>query len=473
MAEEINKEREEQIQSELEVLRNSYEMYEKSIAEMKDKRSTMTDKNGNRVYDDKSIKTTQSLMETMQKDIKTKYISLGGNEEDLKKRTNKKKIDRRAMLEKINAENAKEQMRAYIEKMNGENAESKEVKIERSNRDKYEEVLVSQLSKEKIEETKPEPTPSIEIPNNFVEEKPTPKNYNVTGNKVTYDTVKLPSGGQCYPHKKKEIMVSELVAYDENLILSPNLYSNGTFLDHILKNKVIDDINPEDLIQGDRDAIIIWLRANGYGNEYPIRVTDDSTGKSFETIVDLSKLEYKKFDLVGDENGYFTYKLPNTGDIIKFKFLTNRDIKELDEMRKKEEKEIHITEIKRNIRTLRSFLRDEENFSTKDSDTLNENLDKIEDAVFEKYDKIPETYYIHNLTNMLLLSTISINGITDRKYIVNYILNMKIADCDAYRQYIVDNEPGVDFNIKVKRPDSLGGGYIDTFLQLNQFIFVN
>lgn len=473
MAEKINKEREEQIQSELEVLRNSYEMYEKSIAEMKDKRSTMTDKNGNRVYDDKSIKTTQSLMETMQKDIKTKYISLGGNEEDLKKRTNKKKIDRRAMLEKINAENAKEQMRAYIEKMNGENAESKEVKIERSNRDKYEEVLVSQLSKEKIEETKPEPTPSIEIPNNFVEEKPTPKNYNVTGNKVTYDTVKLPSGGQCYPHKKKEIMVSELVAYDENLILSPNLYSNGTFLDHILKNKVIDDINPEDLIQGDRDAIIIWLRANGYGNEYPIRVTDDSTGKSFETIVDLSKLEYKKFDLVGDENGYFTYKLPNTGDIIKFKFLTNRDIKELDEMRKKEEKEIHITEIKRNIRTLRSFLRDEENFSTKDSDTLNENLDKIEDAVFEKYDKIPETYYIHNLTNMLLLSTISINGITDRKYIVNYILNMKIADCDAYRQYIVDNEPGVDFNIKVKRPDSLGGGYIDTFLQLNQFIFVN
>ena len=41
-----------------------------------------------------------------------------------------------------------------------------------------------------------------------------------------------------------------------------------------------------------------------------------------------------------------------------------------------------------------------------------------------------------------------------------------------YRKYIIDNEPGIDYNIKVKRPDSLGGGYIDTFLQLDQFIFI-
>ena len=55
---------------------------------------------------------------------------------------------------------------------------------------------------------------------------------------------------------------------------------------------------------------------------------------------------------------------------------------------------------------------------------------------------------------------------------MNYVINMDIKDAGDYRKYIIDNEPGIDYNIKVKRPDSLGGGYIDTFLQLDQFIFV-
>ena len=52
-------------------------------------------------------------------------------------------------------------------------------------------------------------------------------------------------------------------------------------------------------------------------------------------------------------------------------------------------------------------------------------------------------------------------------------MNMNIKDSIAYRNYIIENEPGIDYNIRVKKPDSLGGGYINTFLQLDQFIFID
>ena len=74
---------------------------------------------------------------------------------------------------------------------------------------------------------------------------------------------------------------------------------------------------------------------------------------------------------------------------------------------------------------------------------------------------------------MLTLHTISINGIKDRDYINDYIMRMNVRDASEYRKYISENEPGVEYNVKVDRPASLGGGSIDTFLQLSQFIFIN
>ena len=81
--------------------------------------------------------------------------------------------------------------------------------------------------------------------------------------------------------------------------------------------------------------------------------------------------------------------------------------------------------------------------------------------------------FSHELTDRLLLQTVSINGISDRKYIESYIFNMNVQDAAAYRRYILANEPGVDFNIEVERPESLGGGSIKSFLRLDQFIFIN
>ena len=35
------------------------------------------------------------------------------------------------------------------------------------------------------------------------------------------------------------------------------------------------------------------------------------------------------------------------------------------------------------------------------------------------------------------------------------------------------NGLGIDYNIKVERPEDLGGGQMETFLRLDQFIFVS
>ena len=468
--------------SALETLRASYHMYDNSIEDMKEVRSTKTDKNGNRIYSDESIRKTAQLMQTMQKDIKNKYLALGGKEEDLEKPIRRKTTNKREVLDEVKsrkkdlkyleeakkyakilneyAENSKKQADLVNESIKDINADDEKARraenvgIDRENFASVEPEIDDRLLKPVENRKQKEPENTYSAPNK------------------SYDMVKLPSGGECYPDKMKEIKVAHLVAYDENLILSPNLYRDGTFLDHILKNKIMDPIDPDYLVQGDRDAIIIWLRAGGYGPLYPVRMKDEETGEEYETQVDLSQLKFKKFKLKGDANGHFDFTTPITKDVIKFRFLTAGDAKTLDDMKKTENQLQLSNKIKSNIREIRSFIEESDKFTDITSESLIKNLDKIEDAVYDEYEDVADSEFSHDLTNRLILSTVSVNGVEDRKYIANYVMNMNLKDATEYRKYIVENEPGIDYNVKVKRPDSLGGGYVDTFLQLDQFIFV-
>lgn len=480
----------------LKILENSFEMYEMSRREAIEERSKRTDKYGNPIYSEKGTKETIELMDTMQEDIIRQYIEAGGKIETLEAIRNKKsKIDRKRIsdaIKNIDSNKAVSETIKEIQEKQSRRRESSEVDKRRKIRAAEEDAGIVYDTNEKTAGTidvkqYQVPAPDYEIKDEVdsyvdkvsfdipqpveIKEKDA-ASYNEVKQKTSYDTVRLPSNGECYKNKMKEIKVSHLVAYDENLILSPSLYRNGTFFDHILKNKILDDINPDDLIQGDRDAIIIWLRAGAYGSDYPIRMTDDKTGKEFETNVDLSQLKFKKFTLKGDEDGYFDFVLPNSKDIVKFRFLTNGDVKKLEKMRDAENVAEEVSRTKTKIREIRSFIEDSDKFNFEGSKNALDALSIVENEIYEKYNDVPETYYTHDLTNRLIMSTVSVNGIKDRKYVTNYIVNMNLKDAAEYRKYIIENEPGVDYNIKVQRPDSLGGGYIDTFLQLDQFIFV-
>ena len=148
---------------------------------------------------------------------------------------------------------------------------------------------------------------------------------------IQYDMIPLPSKGECYSHKKSRVPVAYLTAADENIITAPNMYRDGKTLDVILRRKMLDkDFNVDDLCVGDRDAILLWLRATAYGDDFPIVASNPDTGIQYNKTIKLSDFKYKDFNLKGDENGLFDYVTSN-GDKFKVRFITQNDSKALQE----------------------------------------------------------------------------------------------------------------------------------------------
>jgi hypothetical protein len=288
---------------------------------------------------------------------------------------------------------------------------------------------------------------------------------------IQYDVIPLPSKGQCYKHKKSRIPVAYLTASDENIIASPNMYRDGKLIDVILKRKILDKtINVDELCTGDRDAITLWLRATAYGNEFPIIATNPATGKQYDTTVDLTKFKYNDFDLVGDENGLFEFKAGK--NVIKFKYLTRGDEIKLRETLLKQITDSNRVNIVRNANSIKESLK-ELSLSEEDFKNLNEDIDEIKEVLGSAInDETDETIYPKTVTEQMIMHTVSVNGNTDRDYIRGFIENMRSGDALKYREYFTSTRPGIDFNIKIDIPKSDGGGSFNTFLRIDDTIFV-
>jgi hypothetical protein len=151
---------------------------------------------------------------------------------------------------------------------------------------------------------------------------------------IAYDVVELPSRGIYYPNKKKTIRVAYLTAADENILSSPNLIATSSVVDELLKRKVLDrDIPVDDIIEEDKQAILIFLRNTSFGTEYTMSLTDPKTGERFQTKVDLSVLKLKDFTLVEDTNGEYPYFLEKSKLNITFKFLNQKQEDELEKIK--------------------------------------------------------------------------------------------------------------------------------------------
>lgn len=297
--------------------------------------------------------------------------------------------------------------------------------------------------------------------------------FNNVDMEAPYDIVELPSKGQCYKEKFSRVPVGYLTAYDENFITSPNLYKDGLIIDYLLKHKVMNkDIDIEELISGDVDAITLFLRVTSYGPEYPIIAKDPDTGQEVETVIDLSQLKIKEFNLVSDENGWFDFELPVTKDVVKFRFLTRKDKRVLEKLGEMEDYGVKASKIRLMMKDLIKFVKSDSLLSGKEKQVYVDNIAKLEEwcVKLNSKEKMP---FNKTITNRLELSIMSINGETDRKYIANYVRNMSARDALMLRRYIMENEPGVDFEIEVPKPESLGGGSFKTFLEWEDTIFLN
>lgn len=288
-----------------------------------------------------------------------------------------------------------------------------------------------------------------------------------------YDVIQLPSNGQCYKSKMDRVPVAYLTAYDENIITSPNLYKDGLVIDFLLKNKIVNkEINPDDLVSGDVDAITLFLRATSYGPEFPIVVRDPETGEQIDTVVDLTTLKPREFKLVGDENGWFEFETPLKKDKIKFRYLTRKQEKQLQKITELENNGTKAYMLDNEREMLNGAILSDKLISETDKKTIKSALTVMENWS-KKLKEVNDSRFNRIVTNSLQLQVMAVNGNTDREFIKKYINSMPARDSLMLRRYINENRPGINFDIEIERPESLGGGSFSTFLNWDDSVFLN
>lgn len=218
---------------------------------------------------------------------------------------------------------------------------------------------------------------------------------------IAYDVVELPSKGIYYPNKKKSVRVAYLTASDENILSSPTLINSGTVIEELLRRKILDkDLPIEDIVEEDRQAVLIFLRNTAFGTDYKITAFDNKTKQEFDTIIDLSTVKIKDFNLVEDSNGEYSYFMETSKVNITFVFPTMKQEKELDEI-KKSWNGIGVAPI---------------------------------------------------VTRRLEFMIKSIDGNRDPMNIRNFIEKLPIKDSKDFRKFVSENKPGLDLTKTIKTP---------------------
>lgn len=145
------------------------------------------------------------------------------------------------------------------------------------------------------------------------------------------NTVKLPSKGLTYPTssplRSGEVDIRFMTAYDEDIITNSTYIRDNTVYERLLESIIITPgVDVSEIVIGDRDAILVAARIYSYDKKYPVMVKEN--GEDVVKHIDLTRVPHKTFDLVPDDNGEFNY-VTETGDKLKFKFLTVSSVKQL------------------------------------------------------------------------------------------------------------------------------------------------
>lgn len=219
--------------------------------------------------------------------------------------------------------------------------------------------------------------------------------------KMPTEVVELPSKGLLYPESNPlssgKVEMKYMTAKEEDILTNQSYIKNGTVLDKLLQSLIVSKIDYNDLIVGDKNAILIASRVLGYGSDYKITYGD----KSY--TIDLSKVENKPFDETSITKGKneFKYTLPASSVDITFKLLTHGD-------------ELKVTK-------------------------------ELEGYKKINKDVVPE------LTTRLKFMITSVNGQTDPKVIREFVDDHLLArDSRALREHIKKIQPDVDLSYELE-----------------------
>jgi hypothetical protein len=213
---------------------------------------------------------------------------------------------------------------------------------------------------------------------------------------LPHDVVPLPSEGVFYKNRKKSLKVGYLTASDENIIMA----GGRDLTTNLLRNKIYEpDIRIEDLLEGDIEAILIFLRNSAFGPNMEITLTDPKTNKQFTSNVSLESMTIIK----GQEpsvDGTFSITLPKTNANLKIKPLTYGEILDISNMES----------------------------------------------------SYPKGRVFPKVTIRLQKQIIEINGVKDLGEIAKFVEQMPISDSKFIKNFLDQNEPKLDMTKIVVTP---------------------
>ena len=89
---------------------------------------------------------------------------------------------------------------------------------------------------------------------------------------------------------------------------------------------VTEGVSTDDLLIGDKNAVMVASRILAYGGEYSVEVADPNTGETFQHTFDLTECSFKELpDDVDYSKNEFELTLPVSKVGITFKLLTGKD----------------------------------------------------------------------------------------------------------------------------------------------------
>ena len=232
------------------------------------------------------------------------------------------------------------------------------------------------------------------------------------GLEIPVATAPLPSSGRVYPvgsplHGKETLEIRAMTAREEDILTSKALMKKGTIISELIRSCLVDkSIQPNEMLIGDRTALMTAIRITGYGQEYDVEVTCNECEAKFQNTFDLAQLPISRLsiDPVKEGTNLFEFLLPYTKKVVRFRFLTGRDEEEITATAEKQKKL---------------------------------NLGTGTDSM---------------VTTNLLHSVESIDGVTDRNAIARFVRSMPARDSLALRNYVRDNEPGIRMRQEVTCP---------------------
>jgi len=223
--------------------------------------------------------------------------------------------------------------------------------------------------------------------------------------KFPTEMVDLPSKGYFYfeghPLSSGKVEIKYMTAKEEDILTSQNLIKQGTVVDKLLESLIVDkSIKLDDMLVGDKNAIMLAARILGYGKDYEFEYD------GVEQSADLSKLEPIDLDFTKFTKGQneFSFKLPSSERELTFKVLNGIDESDI-------ESEINAK---------------------------------------KKISKEQSTQLTTRLKHIIL----SVDGKSEKSYINNFVDNEFLSrDSLAFRQYLASITPDVDMNVEVVDSD--------------------